>query len=471
MATSIAKLAILLTTDTSGMARGFNAAQGMVGEFDTKSKVLNATLTATKVGLAALATGAVVVVREGIRMAAVMEQVQVSLEVMSGSAKTGRALLMDLWSFSRETPLSFEEVMRSGKVLMAMGDSAGQASQHMRVLGDVAAGTGQPLHELAQVFGQVQQAGRLTGNELRQFNERGVPVLTELSKMMGVSKQAIRDMVEEGKIGSDEVVKAFERMTAAGGQFENMLERQADTLSGQWGKFKDSFSMASFEAVGGSSGWLKKGLEATSGFLSDVADGFRMVNSMPLPEMAFDPRGIMMLAEAEKRRKSEIERELRVGDDDERRRDRESLSARIAEEHAEKMKAMKKEADKITKSLFTPDEVMADHLTDAKTFLEHGLIDLETYRRQVENIKDEYLKAAGAADKMSRSTPLGANPAHDIRSTAGISAMNAARAEMQRIAREQETSNKHLAEMKTIMDGVRKNTADRSSLVLPVAHF
>jgi hypothetical protein len=49
--------------------------------------------------------------------------------------------------------------------------------------------------------------------------------------------------------------------------------------------------------------------------------------------------------------------------------------------------------------------------------------------------------------------------------------MNAARSEMQRIAKEQETSNKHLAEMKTIMDGVRKNTADKSSLVLPVAHF
>lgn len=492
MATSIAKLAILLTTDTSGMARGFNAAQGMVGGFDAKSRLLNGIMTANAAAFAALTTAAVVFAREGIRMASVLERVGIQLEVMTGSARTGQVMLAQMWDFAKETPFSFEEVTRAGKTLMAMGDTAGRAARHLEVLGDVSSGTGQPLNELAQVFGQVQQAGRLTGNELRQFNERGIPLLTELADMLGVSKRAIRDMVEEGEISAGMVEKAFDRMTSAGGRFADMSTRLNDTMSGQWEKLKDSFSMLAFEGAGGSSGWLKQMFEFMNKRNDEITEELKLAKEAPsvwlfhleqlvrqanpllkvLPQMF---AGEAMQQAVQAARSKMLDAQLAaigqgMPDQAERDLDRQRISDRIAEEHGDKMKALQKEADKLSQSLRTPGEVMAESMARINELFERGLIMPDIYGRAIEEVKEKFLDASKAKEKFGQ-TPLGANPAHDIRSSAGISAMNSARSEMQRWLREQETTNKHLSEMKTVMEGVRKNTADKSTNVFPVANF
>lgn len=212
-------------------------------------------------------------------MASTLEQLRVNMDVMTGSPLAGGALLGQMVELAKETPFSLEEVATGGKVLLAMGVAAGDVARTMKMLGDVSAGTSQPVSQLAQVFGEVQQAGRLMSNELRQFNMRGIPLLSELSDMLGVTKQEIRGMIEDGEITADMVEAAFERMTSAGGRFADLMGRQADTLSGKWEKLKDSLSLAGAKAVGdpGTSGtlgnFLRNAAEEAGNFVSGAASG------------------------------------------------------------------------------------------------------------------------------------------------------------------------------------------------------
>lgn len=476
MAVNIAKLAILLTTDTSGMQRGFAAAQGMVGGFGDKSKVLNTILAANAAAFAALSTATVVFVREGIRMAAVLEDVGVQLEVMTGSASKGTALLGDLWALAAETPFQFEDVAMAGKQLLAMGVSSGRVTETLLTLGNVSAGTGQRIRELAQVYGEVQNAGRLTSNELRQFNMRGVPLLGELADMMGVSKQAIREMVEEGKIGADDVERAFQRMGSAGGRFADLMERRAQTLSGQWEKVRDSFSMLAFEGAGGSSGWLKQALEFINRRNNELADDVRAMKESrsnllfnleqfvrvlsPVHNMLGLPSPFLSEAirdRIEMARSAMLDQKLAgIGggapDEDERQRDRERIAEQIAEEQAERMKRLKTEADRLTESLRTPGEVMADSMAQVNELLEHSMIGWDTYSRAVEEIKSKFIEAT--REKRKFFSGANANPAVDFHSSAGAAAIGAAKAEMARMVMEQKESNDHLKKIEAALAGV-----------------
>jgi len=291
---TVGSLAWSLIADNTRFAAGTAAARRNLRGLHTDLVSLKGALTgvAGAAGFAAITTGilgagtaAAAFVKEGVRMSASLEQLRVNLDVMTGSAETGKALLGEMVTLAKETPFSLEDVASSGKVLLAMGTAAGDVTRRVKMLGDVAAGTSQPVAELAQVFGEVQNAGRLMSNELRQFNMRGIPLLSELSEMLGATKLEIRGMIEAGEITADMVEKAFERMTSAGGRFADLMGKQAETLTGKWEKFKDALSLSAAGAAGeaGTTGtlsnFLSNALDEASKALTNASSGAELFQS------------------------------------------------------------------------------------------------------------------------------------------------------------------------------------------------
>lgn len=456
MAVSIAKLAIMLTTDTSGMMRGFAQAESAITGFNASTMGVTAALTG-------LAAAEVAFIQEGVRMKMTIENIRIQLDTLSGSAEVGSALMTQFVSLSRSTPFNIEDVAMSGKILMAMGSSAGQVSKQILMLGNVAAGTGQNVRQLAQVFGEVQNAGRLTSNELRQFNMRGVPLMAELTEMFGVSEVAIRKMAEEGTISADAVEEAFARMGGAGGKFDGLMEKLSNSMQGRWEKLKEAFSMSAFEVVGGNRpfGPANQAMSAAEQFLDNVAMGAKGIHKamatgnpflldpmrMVLDQIAEQGAAARILADQGKKDAvaSEGKRHMRIID--------EMFSAEqdAFEDH---LKALKKEADKISRALFTPSEVMADHLSDANEMLKAGFLDAEMYHRQLKNISDEFKKASKEGSKLRDVFRGGMNPGVDFNSSAGASAIGAAKAEMARMVHEQKQSNIHLNKIEKAFAGV-----------------
>jgi tape measure domain-containing protein len=140
--------------------------------------------------------------------AASYEQNRIAFEVMLGSADKAKTLLSDLSKFATETPFDLPQVVDGAKRLSAYGIEAEQIIPTFKMLGNIAAGVGtDKLPQLILAFGQVRAATKLTGAELRQFSEAGVPLLGALveqanqaggvlTKVGGASKETTK------KIGS-----------------------------------------------------------------------------------------------------------------------------------------------------------------------------------------------------------------------------------------------------------------------------
>lgn len=69
----------------------------------------------------------------------------------------------------------------------------------------------------------------------------GIPIIAELSKVVGKSETEIKDMVSAGKIGFPEVQAVIKNMTNEGGLFFNLMAEQSKSLGGQISNLKDNF--------------------------------------------------------------------------------------------------------------------------------------------------------------------------------------------------------------------------------------
>jgi tape measure domain-containing protein len=176
--------------------------------------------------------------KASVSAAAEVEQIATSFEVLTGSARAAGLVLKDLQEFAAKTPFRLDEISKSSKALLSFGFSANEVKERLREIGNVSAGTGARLQEVAFVFGQVASEGRLTGERYRQFFERAIPITKALAEELGIAESQVKKFVEEGKVGFPVVQRAFTRLSET--QFGGALEKQSQTLSGVFSTLSDN---------------------------------------------------------------------------------------------------------------------------------------------------------------------------------------------------------------------------------------
>lgn len=221
----------------------------------------------TGAGIVGLAAGLTSIGKSALFLGDRLEQATISFEVMLGSADKAKNLLADLSEFAKRTPFELLGIRDVAKQLLAFGITNENLLGTLKALGDVAAGTGTGLDRIAYAFGQVRAAGKLTGNELRQFTEAWVPLLAELAKMYGVTEWAARQMITDNLVGFNDVQQAFVNMTSEGGKFFNLMDRQSLTLTGKISNLKDSFNQLLEEGGGGLVPFAKTFIDALNSIL------------------------------------------------------------------------------------------------------------------------------------------------------------------------------------------------------------
>lgn len=424
MAISIAKLAIHLATDTSQMVAGFSRAKALTQGFSS-SLGGGLGLSAGSTGMLAMAGGAAAVaaaigavVYQGVKFQAMMQQAQASLAGFTGSASTAKAMLNDLFQFAATTPFQVPEIVAAARTMMAMGAETEDVMAQMQMLGQVAAGSGQPINELANVFGQVMQAGRLTGNELRQFNERGIPLLTQLSKNLGKTKAEIRELVEAGEITSTDVVQAFADMSSGSGIFAGQMEKQSQTLIGQWTTFKDNLMALAGDIVSVLIPALTQLLKTFNDIIESIRGTTRVTEEQSKASIdAYLERtkAAQQTADAEKKLKDEA-----------------AEAAKAAQKHLDDMK---RKADSLTQSLRTPGEVWRDSMSEINELMQKGLIDWDTYTRAIEQATQKLEEQSEAKAGLDRAS---SNPALLQGTQAFITATRGGQSEFEKMHAEQQ---------------------------------
>ena len=189
-------------------------------------------------GLAAIMGGAVVggIIALGVSMvkaSARMESTRVSFETFTGSVEAGAKIMKELQDFSIVTPFTIDQVNKAAKTLLAFGTTADEVKGTLKLIGDVSAGTGKDLGEMAVIFGQVKSMGKLMGQDLLQLINAGFNPLAEIARTTGKSMVSLKEEMSKGLISFDMLEGAFESATSKGGLFFDMMDKQSKTLAGR----------------------------------------------------------------------------------------------------------------------------------------------------------------------------------------------------------------------------------------------
>lgn len=237
MAKNVIQLVVSALDRSSAVLKGIegrlDAFQGRIEKAARASRIATVGLTTTGIAVGGLGLMAV-------KAAGRYEQSQIAFETMLGSAEDAQRLLNDLTTFARTTPFELTGLEDMTKRLLAYGIEQENVLKDLEVLGNISAGVGMDkLPNLILAFGQVSAATRLTGMELRQFTEAGVPLLDELAKTMNKPVKEIQKMVSEGQVGFPIVRQALQNLTAEGGRFEDLMGKQAKSLEGLWSNLVD----------------------------------------------------------------------------------------------------------------------------------------------------------------------------------------------------------------------------------------
>ena len=162
-----------------------------------------------------------------------------SLEVLTGSVQQAKSIIQDLQQLGAVTPFTSTELIDAAKRLNAFGVESSKVVEITRRLADASGATGAELQGLVTAYGQVVAKGRLQGEELLQFQERGIGLQKELQTMYKMSGKELQDALSKGRISAQAVEVAFQRLTSAGGKYANGAIAQSDTLEGKLSTLQD----------------------------------------------------------------------------------------------------------------------------------------------------------------------------------------------------------------------------------------
>jgi tape measure domain-containing protein len=162
-----------------------------------------------------------------------------SLQTLTGSVEKAKQIISELTQLGAVTPFTSTELIDAAKRLNAFGVATEKVVETTRRLADVAGATGAELQGLVTAYGQVQAKGRLQGEELLQFQERGIALQDELRKMYGLTGEEFQKALSKGRISAEAVEVAIIRLTDRGGKYANGAIAQSTTLAGKFSTLTD----------------------------------------------------------------------------------------------------------------------------------------------------------------------------------------------------------------------------------------
>lgn len=197
------------------------------------------------------------------------QQLEIAFSTMLKSKEKADKLMSELVDIAAKTPFDLQGVASSAKQMIAYGSSAENVGDELVMLGNVAAGVGSQLSEIAYLYGTLRTQGRAYAVDIRQFAGRGIPIYEELAKVLGVTKDEVSGLVKEGKVGFKEVEQAFKNMTSESGIYYNLMQEQSKSLTGQLSNLGDAWDTMLNEIGKDTQGIASTGISGLKGLIEN----------------------------------------------------------------------------------------------------------------------------------------------------------------------------------------------------------
>lgn len=208
------------------------------------------------------------------------QQLEIAFETMLGSATAANSLMKQMVETAAKTPFDLKGVAEGAKQLLAYGVAADKVNDTLVRLGNIASGLSIPLNDIVYLYGTTMVQGRLFTQDVRQFTGRGIPLVRELAEAYGVTADEIGNMVTAGKIGFADVEKVLNKMTDAGGQFYNLMEKQSASLTGMIANVEDAWDTALDEIGNEYQDVLAAGINTVGYLVEHLTDILKVVKAV-----------------------------------------------------------------------------------------------------------------------------------------------------------------------------------------------
>jgi tape measure domain-containing protein len=245
------RLRVVVTGDSADAQQALEQVGDSADQSESKLVMLTKTLAgfAAKGALLLGAVGAAAVTM-GVSTASQLEQVEVGFTTMLGSAEKAKKFMKQLQDFAAATPFEFTELTGAAQQFLAMGFAAKDVIPMLTAVGDAVAamgGTAENVDSVTRALGQMQAKGKVSGEELMQLTEQGIPALKILADSYGVTTSDMSKMIEKGMVMSDKAIPALIKGLSEGTKnvkgFGGMMEKQSATMQGKWSTFMDTLQM------------------------------------------------------------------------------------------------------------------------------------------------------------------------------------------------------------------------------------
>jgi phage tail tape-measure protein len=166
--------------------------------------------------------------------------------LFGGDIPRAEAMKKSLIDFAGKTPLSMKESMHYGRMLIGTGIFPDkQIIPSLKMLGDVASGSGGDLFEIIRNYTQAFGKGKMDMIDLKQYATHGVPVrrflpdillgrkgFEEFSSKEQISGN-IDNLVRHGRITGEVIRDLFTMLTSEGGIYYNHMYKSMENTQGK----------------------------------------------------------------------------------------------------------------------------------------------------------------------------------------------------------------------------------------------
>lgn len=254
--------------DAKGSLDGLTNTDAGSGMFDgLQSAVTKGSIAAglfSKVSSTIIAAGKQVV-STGVQYNAQLEQYQTALTNMLGSEAEAVALLDEIKQDAAKTPFDTAGLVKANELLISTGIDAESSRRTILALGDAVSATGggnEELSRMAQNLQQIQNAGKATSADIKQFAYAGIDVYGILADYTGKTAEEVQNMTVTYDLLSNALISAADE----GGRYFNSMSTQSETLNGQWSTLKDNAT----QLAGLMTGDLTDGIKVVIGHMNDL---------------------------------------------------------------------------------------------------------------------------------------------------------------------------------------------------------
>ena len=197
----------------------------------------------------------------------------VGLAQMLQSKLLAERINSEILQIAVKSPFTVQQVQEVTTKLIGMGVEANKIIPYVKALGDISSVVGtEKLPLIAKALTDVQNKGKLMGQEIRQFTDNGIPIFDLLAKSMEKPRDEVVKLANAHKISFADVEKALLQATEKGGLYYGQMAIQAEQLGGQVSNMADRLQLALRKVGDFFENGLKKGV-ASMGDLIDAMIG------------------------------------------------------------------------------------------------------------------------------------------------------------------------------------------------------